>query len=89
MADLCVSGTGHLPATLRDKRPSPWKLVTDELPEPGVLVLACGAKGGKFLGMRGHRTYTHCGSTNEIYMSVPNARRGRFATHGMRLPGGP
>jgi len=62
-----------------------WTSVTKELPPDGLLVLGIGAKGGMFLGI-GRKGYAYIGSEDSYYMSIPNSRGGRYATHWMLLP---
>ena len=65
-----------------------WISIQTKLPPDDVLVLCIGAKGGMFLGI-GRKGYACIGSEDSCYMSVPNSRGGRYATHWMPLPESP
>jgi hypothetical protein len=64
-----------------------WIKIKDKLPIPDTLVLCVGAKGGYFIGTC--RDYYLSKGEISKYMSVPNARQGRYATHWQTLPDPP
>ena len=59
-----------------------WKRFCDETPEKNKLVLCVGEKGGYFIG---HAVINET-CRDKVYMPVPNARSGCYATHWQPLP---